>query len=75
MPIDLPNAPDDEIFSRVGKGVVDSLTFGYLDQDFRRTELSALFLPGTIEVIQKAVVLGDVRPEQLAVDKILRCRV
>lgn len=66
MPIDLPNAPDDEIFSRVGKGVVDSLTFGYLDQDFRRTELSALFLPGTIEIIQKAVVLGDVRPEQLA---------
>lgn len=66
MPVDLPNAPNDEIFSRVGKGVVDSLTFGYLDQDFRRAELSALFLPGMIEALQKAVVLGDLRPEQLA---------
>lgn len=66
MPIDLPNASSDEVFSRVGKGVVDSLTFGYLDQDFRRAELTALFLPGIIETIQKAVVLGDQRPEQLA---------
>ncbi len=66
MPIDLPNTPNDEIFSRVGKGVVDSLTFGYLDQDFRRAELSALFLPGMIEAIQKAVVLGNLGPEQLA---------
>lgn len=66
MPIDLPSAPNDDVFNRVGKGVVDSLTFGYLDQDFRRTELGSLFLPGMIEAIQKAVVLGDLRPEQLA---------
>lgn len=66
LPVDRPNATNEELFNRAGKSVLDSLTFGYLDQDFRRAELAAIFAPGLIERLQKAVVLGEDGPAQLS---------
>lgn len=65
LPLDLPNAPSNEVLNRVGTAITDSLTFGYLDQDFRRAELSPLFAPTIIEKVQQAVALNNSDMQQL----------
>lgn len=66
LPMDLPNAPNNEVFTRTGTALTDSLTFGYLDQDFRRAELAQIFAPGIIEKVQQTVALNTDTIQQLS---------
>jgi len=59
FPLDAPTADNKEMYVRIGTGVAASLTFGFLDYEQRRQEVSTLYEQEALDTLYKTFLGGD----------------